>query len=356
MNQQGNDNNNMLSIIDEMYRNSIIKIEDKSLITVSTASELVKEASQMKDLTPLYAPFFYEDECAILFADTNVGKSILSVQIADEISRKGYSVLYLDFEMSLRQFASRCRNEQGKVYQFHANFMRGSINLNTLAECEKSSYEEELIACIENRIEVFQPQVVIIDNLTYLCVQSESGTEAGQLMRKLMEIKNRYNVSMLVISHTPKRNLSDALTENSLAGSKRIANFADSIFAIGRSTKGENVRYIKQIKSRSGELVHGASNVQVCHIDYVDGLLRFVVDGEDVEANHLKRNNNHSNNYDEQIMELLQEGKTVRDICAQLSVGSHRVIRVRNSMDLSQKQAQPQESILNASDVYECYP
>ena len=355
MNQQGNDIYKAMSELDTLMRENFIKI-DKSLIKVSTAHELMQEASQMKELTPLYSPFFYENECSILFADTNVGKSILSVQIADEISRKGYEVLYLDFEMSLRQFASRCRDDNGEIYKFHNNFMRGSINIENLRVDSQSHFEDELIACIENRIDVFQPQVVIIDNLTYLCIQSESGTEAGQLMRKLMEIKNRYNISMLVISHTPKRNPTEPLTENSLAGSKRIANFADSMFAIGRSTKGEGVRYIKQIKSRSGEIVYGASNVQVCHIDYVDGLLRFVVDGEDHEANHLKRNNDFSKNNEEQIKQLLQEGKSVRDICRQLSVGSHRVTRIRNSMDLSQVPMHANESKFDATDVYECYP
>ena len=41
---------------------------------------------------------------------------------------KGYKVLYLDFEMSLRQFSSRCRDENGRLYKFHDNFMRGSPN------------------------------------------------------------------------------------------------------------------------------------------------------------------------------------------------------------------------------------
>ena len=356
MNQQGIDNNLKLSALNEQLQQNLIKIEDNSLIRVSTAQELIEEASKMKELTPLYEPYFYEDECSILFADTNVGKSILSVQIADEISRKGYQVLYLDFEMSLRQFASRCRNENGEVYKFHENFMRGSINLNSLAECGNSNYEDELIANIENRIEVFQPQVVIIDNLTYLCIQSESGTEAGQLMRKLMEIKNRYKISMLVISHTPKRNPCEAITENSLAGSKRIANFADSMFAIGRSAINDDIRYIKQIKSRSGEIVHGASHVQLCHIEHTGGLLRFVIDGEDCEMNHLKHRNHQSKDKNDQIMQLLHEGKSVRNICRELLVSPNKVSQIRNNMSLSCNQIPPSTTSIDSCDVYECYP
>ena len=332
MNQQGLNSNDLLA---QMYQHTsnTIKIEDNSLITVSTAQELQQEAQCIEDLTPLYEPYFYEGECSILFADTNVGKSILSVQIADEISRKGYEVLYLDFEMSLRQFASRCRNEQGEVYKFHENFMRGSINLDSLAKCDKSTYEEELISSIENRIEVFNPQVVIIDNLTYLCMHSESGSEAGTLMRRLIEIKNRYRISMLVVSHTPKRNLSEPLTENSLAGSKRIANFADSIFAIGRSAIDDGMRYIKQIKSRSGEIVHGASNVQTCYIDHKDGLLRFISMGECYESEHLKHKESRRQNKNEEIKKLLTEGKGTREIAALLNVSSKTICRVKSDLE-----------------------
>lgn len=329
---QVTDKHYMQNLMQEMAQSSV-KIKDNSLITVTSAKELRSEIENVKDLVPLYEPYFYEGECSILFSDTNTGKSILSVQIADEISRKGYRVLYLDFEMSLRQFASRCRDEKGKVYEFHDNFMRGSINLESIIHQEDVSYEAELISTIENRVEVFNPQVVIIDNLTYLCMQSESGAEAGALMRRLMEIKNRYGISMLVISHTPKRNLSEPLTENSLAGSKRIANFADSMFAIGKSIIDENVRYIKQIKSRGGEIVHGASNVQTCYIDRQDGLLRFITMGESFERDHLKQNGKKCDKTDD-IRQLLNEGRTIREIVTQLQVSSKTVCKVKAQMSI----------------------
>lgn len=322
----------MLDNMSQQLEDNLIVIEDNSLIKVSTAQELEEEASLVEELKPLYEPYFYEGECSILFADTNAGKSMLSVQIADEISRKGYTVLYLDFEMSMRQFASRCRDEQGMVYKFHENFLRGSINLDALKDLDMAKYEQELIANIESRILIYQPQVVIIDNITYLCIQSESGVEAGQLMRKLLDIKNQYGVSMLVISHTPKRNITEPITENSLAGSKRIANFADSMFAIGKSALDDNLRYIKQIKSRSGDIVHGASNVQVCHIERIDGLLRFVVDGEDCEQNHLRHRNTNADSRRKKIEEMLQEGKSIRNICQELNVSPNTVMRLRSKI------------------------
>ena len=119
---------------------------------------------------------------------------------------------------------------------------------------------------------------------------------------------------MLVISHTPKRTLTDPLTENSLSGSKRIANFADSIFAIGKSIIDDNIRYIKQIKSRSGEIIYGASNVQAYYIDHQDGLLRFIHIGEGSEREHLKHEKDRRANNHDDIKQMLANGKTTREI------------------------------------------
>lgn len=56
-------------------------------------------------------------------------------------------------------------------------------------------------------------------------------------MMKLMNLKKQYGWSLLVIAHTPKRNLSSPITQNDLAGSKKLYNFFDSVVAIGKSAK-----------------------------------------------------------------------------------------------------------------------
>ena len=93
---------------------------------------------------------------------------------------------------------------------------------------------------------------------------------------------------MLVLAHTPKRNTNTPLTQNSLAGSKRIANFMDSIFAIGTSKKNRpSSRYIKQIKVRSTEMTYGDDNVIECDIVKDDDFLHFRVNGYGTEAENL---------------------------------------------------------------------
>lgn len=69
------------------------------VMSIKTANRTILEASLLPTPRALWDSFWYEGELSCLFADSNVGKSILAVQIADRIARTD-DVLYLDFELS----------------------------------------------------------------------------------------------------------------------------------------------------------------------------------------------------------------------------------------------------------------
>ena len=75
------------------------------VMSIKTANRTILEASLLPTPRALWDSFWYEGELSCLFADSNVGKSILAVQIADRIARTD-NVLYLDFELSEKQFSS----------------------------------------------------------------------------------------------------------------------------------------------------------------------------------------------------------------------------------------------------------
>ena len=75
-------------------------------MSIKTANRTILEASLLPMPRALWDSFWYEGELSCLFADSNVGKSILAVQIADRIARTD-NVLYLDFELSEKQFQLR---------------------------------------------------------------------------------------------------------------------------------------------------------------------------------------------------------------------------------------------------------
>ena len=96
-----------------------------------------------------------------------------------------------------------------------------------------------------------------------------------------------YNLSLLVLAHTPKRDLTKPLTRNYLQGSKVLMNFCDSSFAIGESSSDSSFRYIKMIKVRSTEHIYDSYNIIVCQITKPDNFLHFNFLHFDSEYKHL---------------------------------------------------------------------
>jgi len=126
----------------------------------------------------LFGEFWSQGELCILFADTNVGKSVLAVQIANSITRhrpirpfalkaRSAKVLYVDFELSTQQFYTRYRDEKGN-YNFNEKFIRAGFNPGADMPPEGYSYDDYVIAGIEYKIQLVRAGVLIIDNITCL--------------------------------------------------------------------------------------------------------------------------------------------------------------------------------------------
>lgn len=266
---------------------------------VKRANVWVDEAKKRPIPNMLFDVFWFENEICILFADTNVGKSILGVQIAESISRgvaiegfalevKPQKVIYFDFELSDKQFEKRYSNNYKDHYRFSNNFMRAEIDSDAEVPKEFKCFEDYLVHSIGIVIGRDNPKVLIIDNLTYLKNDNEKAKDALPLMKELKKISRTYNISLLVLAHTPKRDSTKPLTKNDLAGSKMLMNFCDSSFAIGESSNDTGMRYLKQIKMRNSEHVYNSDNVAVCEIIHDFNFLKFQYASADTELNHLK--------------------------------------------------------------------
>ena len=294
------------------------------IFTVKTANRTIRDAALRPNPDALWLTLWYEGEVCCLFSDSNLGKSIYAVQIATSIAKK-QKVLYFDFELSDKQFQLRYSDEANNLNQFPDNLYRVEINRDSL---DAVNFEEAVIGNIEQTAIKLGAKVLIIDNLTYLCVASEKGDAAGTLMLRLMALKRKYGLSMLILAHTPKRCLSNPITQNDLAGSKKLYNFFDSVFAIGKSAKNSSVRYIKQLKVRYGNYTYDADNVIVCVIEKVGTFLQFVDIGYAVEKEHLKEpSEKDSTQEKETIKRMVAEGKTYRVIASELGVTLGKVQR-----------------------------
>jgi DNA-binding CsgD family transcriptional regulator len=198
---------------------------------------------------------------------------------------------------------------------------------------DMKNFEEQIITDIETAAQKAATDTIIIDNLTYLCNSSEKGDQAGIFMMKLMNLKMKYNWSLLVIAHTPKRNMTNPITQNDLAGSKKLYNFFDSVFAIGKSAADPKLRYVKQVKVRAGEYRYDADNVIVYEIEHETDNVRFAFKGFAKESEHLKEQTEEEKiSLNQQAHELRKEGKSIREIAAQLGMSKSTVDRMLKSV------------------------
>src|SRR3569623_3118640 len=88
--------------------------------TVATGNRWMELGEREPAAKMLFGELWHRGELCILFADTNIGISVLAVQIANSIAlgkpiapfalrTKPAKVLYIDFELTAKQFYNRYR-------------------------------------------------------------------------------------------------------------------------------------------------------------------------------------------------------------------------------------------------------
>jgi RecA-family ATPase len=313
--------------------------ENIGLLIVKPANQWIKESSSRPQPNMLFSEFWSENEVCILFADTNTGKSILSVQIADSLSKgrkiPGFKnetssqiVLLCDFELSDKQFETRYSINYKNHYQFSDNLKRIEINPNAELMQHKT-FEEYLFESLQQTISETGAKILIVDNITYLRNATETAKDALPLMKSLKALKAKFNLSILALAHTPKRDFTKPITRNDLQGSKMLINFCDSAFTIGESQEDKSLRYLKQIKARNTEIIYDTENVALCQLSKPDNFLMFEFVNFGTERDHLKQQtDNDRENLREKAANLNQQGKSYREIGRELGISHMKVQRL----------------------------
>lgn len=275
----------------------------KSLFSVQTANKWLDMAKRRPAPKMLLGELWSEGEICIGFADTNAGKSIFATQSADGISRgqnvgnlivevEPQPVIYFDFELSDKQFEARYSIKEGDYfinhYKFSENLYRAEINPNNFLPTYFETFEKYLNSSIELAVAETGSRILVIDNLTYLRRETEKAKDALPLMKELKRLKSRFDLSILALAHTPKRDMSKPISRNDLQGSKMLINFCDSSFAIGESMKDKSLRYLKQIKVRNTQHKYTSDNVLICQIVKPDNFLHFEFLTTGDEKEHLR--------------------------------------------------------------------
>jgi AAA domain-containing protein len=312
---------------------------DNSL-RVRSFNQVMSEAKVQPVPQMLFGKFWFEGELCILFSDSNAGKSILAMQIGNNISSgksmepfeneaKPQPVLYCDFELTPKQLEARYTENWEEHYHFNEHFYRADLNPDMELPDGFDNYEEYLNYSIESAIIDTGAKVVIIDNITYIGTENEQAKFALPLMKQLKALKSQYDLSILALAHTPKRDKSKPITSNDLQGSKMLMNFCDSSFAIGCSNEHPDRRYLKQIKQRNTSQVYGEGNVCLFDISKPHNFLQYNFIGYGDERIHLRDvKEQETDNLTERAVELKQQGHTLREIADELGINFQKVNRL----------------------------
>ncbi len=350
----------------------------RRLFKVETGNRWMELGEREPEAKMLFGEFWHQGELCILFADTNAGKSVLAVQIANNIARakqtgpfacdaKPEKVMYVDFELTTTQFYQRYSHPGGD-HQFPNNFYRAQYNPENGANGNFKGYDDLLIAGLEYKIKQIGATVLVIDNITCLRGGTESAAVALRLMNNLKSLKADHKLSILVLAHTPKRrNPARPLSADDLHGSKLLINFADSAFAIGTSNTDAGLCYLKQIKQRNTQQIYGEDNVALCRISKTPlskgkpgNFLHFDFEGYDAERPHILTAARHSYNRSladhqllaTQIAALSAEGLSQRQIALRLNIALgtvNKLLRLDNNPqadDIAATVETPTESVV----------
>ncbi len=237
----------------------------------------------------LLGDLWSEGEVAVLLGETGAGKSVLAVQIAETLARGRRSrpffpistdtpaakrVLFFDLEHTDARFAERysvpkaSRGSRRCRYEFSRKFDRRTLDpAYEMPPVFKGDLDKYLRWAMGSVISTTKPDVVVIDGLAYLASGASADRYATRLMRMLKTWAAEDGISILITAHAKKQARRRPLSLCDMAVSRRIGDLADSVFILGRSTFGEDIRYLKHLKRVSGPVTLGENNVAVYRLD-----------------------------------------------------------------------------------------
>ena len=285
----------------------------------------IDESIKLPDPRTYCRGMIVEGENSVIFAYSNVGKTAFTMQAVSEIAR-WHKVAYVDFEMSQKQLEMRyVDKESGAIHHFPENFYRMELNAEDIED-------EDLETAVLNSVEILAQQgfhYIVIDNLSFVCSDGEKAVTACLFMRRLIRLKRKYGLTTIVVAHTPKRRIQEPITQNDLAGSAKLMALFDAGIAIARSAVDNDIRYVKQVKVRTGELIYGQDNVILYDVVKEDGFLKFEFRGYGKEDDHLKGREAQDDTEDIlSILRLQKDGKSFRDIAKSLDLSLGKVQRL----------------------------
>lgn len=279
----------------------------------------------------VYGDYIRQGELALIVGDTNSGKTLLASDIAlannnnlchwdEQMNNVKRKTIYIDGEHSDSQIARRYEN---LLECASGDLIRGRFTEAEYDDC----IEDKLLAIKKLIRKNSDTKLLIVDNLMCVLNNGNSVKQAQQFIQGLKIIKEMNDLTIILVAHLNKRNSKNPIEIKDILGSSVIANYADSIIAVGNTCEGDHIKYLKQLKSRSSVKMSEVAVLEIVEEPY----LHFEFREYDMEENLLPRKvvsrSSISLSMGEMIYKLREEGLTVRSIAEQLNLSKSAVGR-----------------------------
>lgn len=170
-------------------------------------------------------------ELIIVAGQTSRGKTLLSMNIANNVAKTGKTILFITLEMTHAELTSRYMFVNGGA---HSNDF-GSVAANTLFQANDELDWKDIDGLIQNAREELGVDLVIIDHLHYFTRELQNVAEdLGRITKEFKKNAIRYNIPIILISHVRKMQKDEQLSGESLRGSSLIAQDADIVLLVDR--------------------------------------------------------------------------------------------------------------------------
>lgn len=296
----------------------------EALSHVIPLSKVVEEGAKKGKVNNLYGTWVVEGEVTVIAGDTNAGKSSVTYQMGlDAASGKntlGFpapaepvvdEVVYIDTELSDTQLGQRFG---GITISDRMKYIDA-----TAWDLERILSEIETIAKKWNKKKV----LFILDSITVAATGSITARVAKDLMKRLKLICGRYNVTVITLMHTRKRDKSKPIEMQDLAGSAKLTDLADNVLAMAKCNATEV--YVKVLKSRSNAIPDKVRHFEIRSDGYLH--LEFIRECEEEDL-LAQGKSKLTPEVEQEILTLRGKGYSVRKIADHMKLSKSAVDRV----------------------------
>jgi hypothetical protein len=230
-----------------------------------------------------------EHALVFLAGEEGSGKSLTAMNLALAVATgKDYflnyrvakhgKVIYLNNELHFEDFNKRFQKMITKLRPDEVARVENFIVPESMPTLE------EIWIQLTRMIEEHKPVMVVLDCLYWAHDKEENdSTEMKALMRRLVELRERFGIVVLVVHHTKKGTRNETMHNDNMRGSSVFGGASDTVLMFKRSATDETKRLLKPTKLR-----HGNDDSRKVRLLEIEPTTLWLTDlGEADEAEHL---------------------------------------------------------------------